>query len=128
MQSLDSLSWFTFDSTMIGRVALAVLLCAMAPLQAADSTKIADKTDNIYSEVGDFAAGDKKTAGSAANKPTAKPQPKIDPRDLERNQIERRFAVPDLLDPEPIFDWENHHVIHRNREASHCTQMVPTMI
>lgn len=129
MRSLDAIRWFSIKSTMLGAVALAVLLFMRPVLPAADLTKIVDKTDkskadNLYSEVGDFATGDEKAAGGVANKATAKPKPQIDPRDLERNQIERRFAVGDLLDPTPIFDWENHHVLHLNREPSHCTQMV----
>ncbi|HUT11718.1 MAG TPA: glycoside hydrolase family 2 TIM barrel-domain containing protein [Thermoguttaceae bacterium] len=131
---------------MTGWIRLAVLLGAVlpsfavpsfgvGPSLAADSTgKDADSEkandDNPYSKVGDFAAGDEKKpvedpkARPGDIPPTARPLPEVDPADLERNQIERRFAVPDLLDPTPIFDWENHRVIHRNREPSHCTQMV----
>lgn len=131
---------FSFRFIITGGLGLAVLLgtasptCA-APSLAPDSTKTHAEMekpgeDNPYSKVGDFAAGDEKKPvedpkvkpGKAP--PTAKQLPQVAPGDLERNQIERRFAVPDLLDPTPIFDWENHHVIHRNREPSHCTQMV----
>ncbi len=115
-------------------IGMAALLGA-TPSVAADPTKKdaeAEKPgdDNPYSKEGDFAAGDeKKPEGNPAAKPSespsvAKPVAEVDPRDLERNIIERRFAVPDLLDPAPIFDWENHHVLHRNRKPSHCTGMV----
>jgi len=108
---------------------LAILFCVMVPLTVAGYGRTTSKSekvkaDDVYSEVGDFAAGDKAPGRKTPGKATAKPLTEIDPRDLERNQIERRFAVPDLLDPEPIFDWENHHVIGRNRQPSHCTLMV----
>ncbi|NQT37090.1 MAG: hypothetical protein HQ581_06355, partial [Planctomycetes bacterium] len=111
-------------------IGMAALLGA-TPSVAADPTKKDAKAeepgdDNPYSKEGDFAAGDDKNPAVKPTEPpsVAKPVREVDPRDLERNIIERRFAVPDLLDPVPIFDWENHHVIHRNREPSHCTQMV----
>ncbi len=125
----------TFHSNIFGLTAnrnmvLTVLFCVTVLWMTAGYGRAIEKSekvkaDNIYSEVGDFAAGDdkapgRKTPGNAIKKPLGE----IDPRDLERNQIERRFAVRDLLDPEPIFDWENHHVIGRNREPSRCTQMV----
>jgi len=126
MRLLDALHSFFFSSAAASRVGLGILLCVTASLPAGESIKI-DKaeTDNPYTKVGDFAAGNEKEADrKTAVKPATKPLPEIDPRDLERNQIERRFAVPDLLDPAPIFDWENHHVISINREPSHCTLMV----
>jgi hypothetical protein len=89
----------------------------------ADCDGVIDKNqkvegDNIYSGVGDFTAGDEKaSAQETAGKAMTKPPVEIDPRDLERNHIKRRFT---MLDPEPIFDWENHHVIGLNREPSHC--------
>ena len=113
--------------------ALAILLAAVASSPAADAPKkAADKTkeNNPYADVGDFAAGeDRKAGGNPGAKPwEVKPAGElpagVDPKDLERNRIERRFAVPDLLDPTPIHDWENHRVIHRNTEPPHCTQMV----
>jgi len=123
----DSHGSFCCSITTTGLVALALLLGTL-PSMAADSTGKVDenKNDNPYSEVGDFTAGGKKTPGQKPidTKPLVKPPRDVDPRDLERNQIERRFAVPDLLDPQPIFDWENHRVIHRNREPSHSTLMV----
>jgi len=111
------------------RIALGFMFCATAQLQAADLDKNLEKIDNLYSDVGDFTAGDEQNAVSVVKTPVVKKIPtkkqlETDQRLLHRNQIERRFAVPDLLDPEPIFDWENHHVLHINTEPSHCTQMV----
>ncbi len=109
------------------------MLAALGASPAADAPKkAADKTREInpYAEVGDFVAGEDQ---AAKGKPGAKPwevKPPgelpagVDPKELERNQIERRFAVPDLLDPTPIYDWENHHVIQRNAEPPHSTQLV----
>ncbi len=120
---------------------IVILAATVFSLLLADISAAADKSlknksskppaekpeeDNPYAEVGDFAAGDVANPRAEEFNTTKDDEKakKIDPRKLERNRIERRFAVPDLLDPRPVYDWENHHVIHRNTEPSHATQMV----